>query len=132
MTRYPSSSMMSPRETLAFILAGSLQVLFLLGLGGLAWLREQPLFWHNIGGWPVWLRELVHIVFYPFLGLEFVALLFFSLATAHWISHGRLHSGVAILMLLLLWGLMLVVIAIIIANNLLNLMEGRPLHWHPE
>lgn len=109
-----------------------MQILILLGLGWLAWLKEQPLFWRNIGGWPVWLREMVHIFFYPLLGLEFIALLFFSLATVHWIGQGHLHPGAGIAMVFLLWALLLTVIAIVIANNLVNLMEGRPLHWHPE
>ncbi len=131
-TRYSSSPMLSPREALVFGLGGSVQILLLLGLGGLAWLKEQPLFWRNIGGWPVWLREMVRLFFYPFLGLELVALLGFSLAITYWIGQGRLHSGAGILMLVVLWGLILAVIAIVVANNLVNLMEGRPWHWHPE
>ena len=32
-----------------------------------SWLRETPAFWTNAGGYPVWLRELVLLAYYPFL-----------------------------------------------------------------
>ena len=46
---------------------------FLLGLPLLlwfCWLRETPIFWRNVGGYPVWFRELVLEAYYPVFGLN--------------------------------------------------------------
>lgn len=32
-----------------------------------SWLRETPAFWTNAGGYPVWLRDLVLLSYYPLL-----------------------------------------------------------------
>lgn len=36
-------------------------------VGLFAILREEPLFWQNRGGYPVWLRHLVLVSYYPLL-----------------------------------------------------------------
>jgi hypothetical protein len=100
-------------------------VLFLLAV--FAVMREQPLFWRNAGGWPIWLRDLVAVSFYPLLGLELLLLLLFSSAC---LRDRRTTQSSAIFTLPLLWGLLFLVLAVLAANNLDNLLSGRPLHWH--
>jgi len=95
-----------------------------------ALLREDPMFWRNAGGWPVWLRELVHDTFYPLLGGELSLLLLISTmllcspALARWRKQAWPVAG-------LMWLWTAVVIAVVAGNNIANLLAGRPLHWHP-
>ncbi len=37
---------------------------------GFALLKEEPLFWRNVAGWPVWFREFVRIAFHPLMVLH--------------------------------------------------------------
>ena len=96
-------------------------------LNDLAFLREQPRFWTNAGGWPVPLREFVAGWFYPLLALEMLVLVGFSIACMH---AKRVAGNQAIVTLPILWALFGLVLAIVIANNIENLLAGRPLHWH--
>ena len=45
----------------------------------MAWLREDPMFWRNAGGYPVWLRETVHAAFVPLFLVQAAALVFGTL-----------------------------------------------------
>ena len=38
-----------------------------IGLIGFAVLKEDPDFWRNSGGWPVWFRFVVKFTFHPLL-----------------------------------------------------------------
>jgi hypothetical protein len=115
---------------LAFWAAANFSILCLLAV--FAIFREQPLFWRNAGGWPLWLRDLVETSFYPLLGLELMFLLAYSSA-CFGLLHGRCAVGrYAILTLPLLWGLLFIVVAVVAANNLDNLLSGQPLHWHAD
>ena len=98
----------------------------------LALIREQPLFWRNAGGWPIWLRDLVGGSFYPLFMLEFLLLIVFSVACAPYMSPRYCNASSAAIALALLWGLFLLVIGILAANNLENLFTGRPVHWHAD
>lgn len=94
-------------------------------------LKEGPLFWTNAGGWAVGLRELVGAFFYPLLLLELFVLVIFSGAYLRFLATRGATSVSAVVVLPLLWALFLLVIVILGANNLENLIGGRPLHWHP-
>ena len=106
----------------------NLALLSLLGI--FSWLREQPLFWRNIGGWPIWLRDLVWLLFYPVLLLEIAFLLTLTAAAARCVNLRCPYQGLALVSLVLLWSLWLVIMLIVVWNNLENLVYGRPLHWH--
>lgn len=41
-----------------------------LGLIGFAVLKEDPDFWRNSGGWPVWFRFVVKFTFHPLVVLQ--------------------------------------------------------------
>ncbi len=101
----------------------------LLILSAFALLREDPLFWQNAGGWPVWLRELVLYTFYPLFGLLLMLLTTLALICVSGIGLGQAKMWVRIPTLLLaLW---LGAVGVMVAgNNVANLVTGRPLHWH--
>ncbi|HSQ07210.1 MAG TPA: hypothetical protein VLM84_05880 [Chromatiaceae bacterium] len=95
----------------------------LLTLLALACLRELDGFWRNNGGWPVWFRELVWLGFYPLLGLAI--LLLGSLTAALGRPPGP--TTPTVVPVALLWGLLGLVVLTFTADNLPNLLEGRPL-----
>ena len=106
---------------------------FLLGilLLAAALLRENPMFWRNAGGFPVFLREIVYVVYYPGL-LGYLA----GIVGISWIALKLLgagyRSGGFLVFIGLIQGLLLAVILIIMLwNNLDNLLHGQPLHYHP-
>lgn len=116
----------SPLVATAFV---NLVLLSILGV--FSWLRDQPLFWRNVGGWPIWLRDLVGGVFYPLFFLELGFLFALTAAVVRCLNLRCSFRGPAIVSLALLWGLWLVMVMVVLANNLDNLFSGRPLHWHP-
>ena len=117
---------------LAAILAASLNCGLGLALFWSAGLRETPPFWHNAGGFPVSLREWVLIAFYP---LTFLCLLL-AAATSRLALNTAIPSrglrAVLFGITLAQWILITAVVTVAVWNNLDNLINGRPLHWHPE
>jgi hypothetical protein len=125
-------------ETVA---ATSQAVLRLAGLGGAAaglllaitpcalW-REDPMFWRNAGGWPILLRDVVELTFYPMVAAQLCVLLAFSawtlLCPPPVLRRRHLWPATA-----LLWCWTGAVLVLVVANNVENVLAGRPLHWHP-
>lgn len=107
------------------LLAGAL-VLLLIG----TILREQPAFWTNAGGYPVWVRTMVSVLYWPGLVVSGPALAVWS----GWMvlqAACRKKGMVAVLVVVvLMWAAMGVVVAWMAWNNLENLFEGRDLHYH--
>lgn len=107
----------------------------LLTCGGLlllkaAFLREDPLFWRNVGGYSVELRNMVLILFYPGMVLHAVLIGIGFYMSCRWMRSrpwdAMLLMCGSITNLLLLFA----VTSIIIWNNLMNYLEGLPLHQH--
>ena len=98
----------------------------------IAWLREQPAFWTDAGGWPIWLREFIEASFYPLFLLELLLLAIVSSVCAQLLPKQSANGKAAVSVLLLLWMLFLFAIVIVAANNLDNLIAGRSLHWHTD
>lgn len=94
---------------------------------GMTVLRESSLFWRNAGGYPVALRELVLDTYYPLTGLLLLGCAL-GAATA--------LAGVTTLRRITAVGWLIVAVAVgsglayAGANNLANVMDGRPLHSH--
>jgi hypothetical protein len=91
-------------------------------------LKETPRFWRAEGGYPVQLRMLVLDFHYPFTA-GLLVLCFWGLL--HDLRQGRrplrpTTVGWVLLALVLGAGL-----ALLVGNNLVNLIEGRALHAHP-
>lgn len=102
----------------------------LLVMTPFALLREDPLFWRNAGGWPIWLRELVKDTFYPLLAGELAVLLLLSamlLCSPALLRWRKQTWPIAALM----WLWTVAVIVVVAGNNIANVLAGRPLHWHP-
>jgi hypothetical protein len=95
-----------------------------------ATLREQPDFWHNSGGWPVWLRDLVLVSFYPLLAGSLCILGALSAFALLLPGNSRTLRAAKGIMLLGLWLLATSALAIAFANNVVNLWNGHPLHSH--
>lgn len=94
------------------------------------WLREDPSFWTYAGGYPVWLRQAVLVGFYPLLLAQMSLLAFLSWQMLRRpLRHARLCC-VEMLLVVLHWGVLAVVVLMMVANNLANLIDGRPLHDH--
>jgi formate hydrogenlyase subunit 3/multisubunit Na+/H+ antiporter MnhD subunit len=115
--------------TAAVLLGLNTALALLLLLAG--WLRETPHFWRNAGGFPVLVRELVKYGFAPCFSVD--VLLVGAAGVVIW-RHRRAHRELARLGLLLaaLQTLLLAgVMMVVTANNLDNLINGRPFHWKP-
>lgn len=128
----PSRRGRSRSASFSLIIGAAVNFAVLAMLVPMAWLKEQPMFWRAAGGWPAGLREFVGMCFYPALLVEFLLLLIFTgFCLGSLSSRGREYIP-AILLLLLLWAVFLLVMAIVVANNVDNLLTGRPLHWHAD
>ena len=93
-------------------------------------LKETPLFWHNAGGFPVALRELVLAVYYPLLGLNMLlCLIVGALAVCEFGRRGR-GAWWAIAVAVLMWAALVLNVGWLVANNVENLLIGRDLHYH--
>lgn len=110
----------------------AVNLILLLILLAFSYLREEPTFWTSAGGLPIWLRDLVGSGYYPLALLVFMLLTAFSLLSAYLLSTRTNSAGLAVLLLPLLWGLFFMAIVSAALNNLDNLLNGRPLHWHPD
>ena len=93
-----------------------------------ACLRENKTFWTNAGGYSLELRDAVLWFFFPLLLLN---LLLLSCLTFVFVTSLRPPLGMIVMKLCALlacWGLLGGAMAVSGADNLLNLLEGRPLH----
>lgn len=102
------------------------------GLLAMAVLRETPQFWLNAGGYPVWLRALVQMVFYPGLA---VSLFLTAGVTMSVFRAGRAGQRVGAgfwLLWLAQMSLFLAALTIMGWNNVHNLFDNEPLHYHEE
>lgn len=123
-----------PQASYASLIAfgAAINFLILIVLMTCSYLREEPLFWTNEGDWTSRARELVQNAYYPLLALEFLLLAASTAASVYLMSARRASASLAVILLPMLWGLYLMVVANSVANNLDNLWNGRPLHWHPD
>ena len=108
----------------------ALTALGLVVLAG-ALFRETSLFWRNVGGYPVELREFVLACFYPLFAIYFSGLIFGSIVGWQLLFRVRRPSGgILLLVCMLNWLLLTAITTMVLWNNIENLMEGRPLHYH--
>jgi hypothetical protein len=96
-------------------------------LAGVAVLRESHSFWLNSGGYSPLLRQAVQMLFYPAL-LSFIAI---QIGLSLWAWKWRRRSLLSWSILVITSCSLLIILLIVVANNLFNLWQGRPLHWHP-
>ena len=118
------------RGGLTGILAGFLLTLFGLIMLLAVVLKETPLFWRNAGGYSVELRELVQLLYYPSLGAYFIMLGGGWLVGWKLFRQGRLDGAVMLLACLGNCLLFAVIVTVNVWNNVDNLIQGLPLHYH--
>lgn len=124
--------MHDPRSPVAALMpgTGAAGLALLLVNSGFTVLKETPVFWRDIGGYPVALRELVLAGYYPLLGFNILlCLLFTGLAARDYGLRARC-SWWAVSAGALMWLMLSLNIAWLTANNVENLLNGRQLHYH--
>lgn len=94
-------------------------------------LRETPVFWRNAGGYPVWLRELILYFHYPLLFLVLGGTAGLTFLAARHVCHRRGEGAGLLLLCGLEWLLFAGALGLMLYNNIENLRQGRPLHYHP-
>ena len=90
--------------------------------------KESDLFWMNIGGYPLWLRQLVQALYYPYLFfvLTVAAMLLRSVVGRFFRTFKFCKAWFALLFALIVISGSL---GLLVANNMINLIENRPLHY---
>jgi hypothetical protein len=120
-----------PRILLGIAASGALALVLLLANTGFTVLKEDPLFWRNAGGYSVGLRETVLVLYYPLLGVNcLLCAMYTGLVAARRPVSGH-SSFLTIAGAVLLWALLFLNLGLLTANNLQNLINGRPVHYHP-
>ena len=92
-------------------------------------LRETPMFWRNEGGYPVGLRALVRDAYYPATAALVLVCL---VGIASVVRRAQRLSRACVIAWFVLVGCLGLGLAMAGANNVVNLLEGRPVHYHPE
>lgn len=95
-------------------------------------LRENQAFWTNAGGYPVGLRHFVLTFYYPLLALNALLLALLTFGFLARLKPPFAMVGLQVALLLLCWGMFFGSAAVSWANNLLNFLEGRPIHDHKD
>jgi len=117
----------------------TMAILLVLGLCGLgsflllsvgSVLKENPLFWRNAGGYPLELRTVVLCGYYPLLLLNAVLCCAATAVGVHEYRTTGSFCGWSITVVAVLWSLLFLNVGFILANNVENLLSGRPLHFH--
>jgi hypothetical protein len=99
---------------------------------GLLWLvgtllKETPQFWRNEGGFPIPLRAFILDFYYPYLG---VFLLTCAFALGRDMLQGQRPSRSSLIGWTILGLVIGAGLALLVSNNLVNLIENQPLHYH--
>lgn len=112
---------------------------WITGFAGLAWLsgnlvltifRESPLFWRNAGGYPTALRDFTLHFYYPILIGSMAICCALGWQLLRRCSIPLRCSIFSLGLVLLPWCVLFLNFGLMLANNVDNIIEGRPLHYH--
>ncbi|MEI6674113.1 MAG: hypothetical protein WCO57_02940 [Verrucomicrobiota bacterium] len=95
-------------------------------------LRESLVFWTNAGGYPIWLRDLVQWTYLPLWVGTVVLLGSLSVACLAKIGGGLRFFMLESVLLLLGWVIVSTSGFVAFQNNIGNLLNGHPIHYHKE
>jgi small-conductance mechanosensitive channel len=110
---------------------GIVCLLLVCALLGITVLKENKLFWRAAGGYPIWQRELLQAIYYPYIILVMTTVGAASYSVlCTFITSFKVNK--AWILLVCTWGLLICSIGLLVSNNLVNVWKGRPLHFHPE
>lgn len=93
-------------------------------------LRESQLFWRNEGGYPIPFRAFVLNYYAPLFLLMALANVLFSVLGFQRVRKLGLLLVIFFVFASGIWFLFGSTVAIMVANNVINLLENRPMHWH--
>ena len=93
-------------------------------------LREDQAFWTNVGGYPVWLRDLVCLTYLPLFVGTGLCLSVLSMICFSRVCRSLRFFIVESLVLLTCWSLLVTSGCIALGNNVMNFIDGRDLHDH--
>ncbi|MGK0463713.1 MAG: hypothetical protein ACJAT5_000110, partial [Lentimonas sp.] len=86
--------------------------------------REMDEFWLNSGGYPIWLRECLMVLYYPCLFFVMVAAITLSRSVCRQFFRSLRFYGYEVL-LVTAWVVILASLALMLANNVASLFELR-------
>jgi 1,4-dihydroxy-2-naphthoate octaprenyltransferase len=112
-------------ERLAIVIC----LVVVLGLIRLTLWKENYLFWINVGGYPLWLRDSVRFLYYPYLLFTTMCLGIVTRSVLGRFFHQMAYRWIWIL-LLVGWVLYFSNAALLVANNVKNILADRPIHYH--
>ena len=92
-------------------------------------LRETREFWLYSGGYPVLLRDVVLIFYFPLLAFTFFSLLGLTLTICSKIGKSVGLGCLETVVISACWLLVCVSLVISFQNNVVNLWNGRPAHY---
>ena len=121
------------RPPVAACMAGTAAaaLLFLMVNSGFTVLKETPLFWRDLGGYPTALRELVLIFYYPLLGMNLILCATLTALIAYDYHLRARPSWWAVALALMLWSILFLNAGLLVANNVENVLSGRDVHYPP-
>lgn len=96
-----------------------------------SFLRETHEFWLNSGGYPILLRDLVLVGYYPLLFLNFCLLSGLLIALCVKLVMPRGFLKYEFILLGCGWALLFASVGVSAKNNLQNFWNNRPLHYKP-
>jgi hypothetical protein len=117
----------------------TMAILLVLGLCGLgsflllsvgSVLKENALFWRNAGGYPLELRTVVLYGYYPLLLINAVLCCGATAVGVHEYRTTGCLCGWSLTLVAILWSLLFLNVGFILANNIENVLSGRPIHYH--
>ncbi|MBB5350454.1 hypothetical protein HNR46_000678 [Haloferula luteola] len=91
-------------------------------------LKEQPLFWRNAGGYPIWMRDTVRIFFWPFLIIFTGCLGMWSTWLLGAAANRGRSWGSSVTAVTGFWAALGGLMFYMVWNNLENVTDGH--HWH--
>lgn len=119
------------KSRLSDYIVGIACLLLVCGLFGFTILKEDQSFWRDAGGYPIWLRELVHALYYPYLVLVLTTVGAASYSTlCQFTKSFKVHKSW--ILLACTWLLLGCSVGLLLSNNLVNVWNGRPIHFKPE
>lgn len=91
--------------------------------------KESELFWIDAGGYPLWLRDTVRTLYYPYLFFICSATIILSRSIfSRVFKERKIHK--TFYLLTLTWIVFFSCLGLLLANNLINLLENKPIHYH--
>lgn len=90
-----------------------------LGLISFAVLKEDPEFWRNSGGWPVWFRFVVKFTFHPLIAAQAILHGFHSIRTLRGAGLNLPRLG-RLSLVWILWGIAMV---LSVEDNVVELFQ---------